>query len=229
MLWNTHAHYMVNQGHESGAAALKALPSDRRGIGNSTGSSLEPENQTDPSNRRDSSYFSLVIESRDRGDGGESGFIGNDAELVARILAYESIAGGFPLELPAVWWGEGCATHTWPFDYPAYTTRPGKTCPGSGKKSEFAEWVLPRARIIRQAWDTPVPPPKDTIMDPFRFRHVDYADQFSCDAGGAMHMTPARAAGEYAGLPLVEDDDLEWLIHCCNAARFDFGRLTPFP
>ncbi|MGB5757953.1 MAG: hypothetical protein WBM50_13635 [Acidimicrobiales bacterium] len=70
------------------------------------------------------------------------------------------------------------------------------------------------------------PIPKET-MKPFRFRHTAYADQFSCDAGGAMHMTPARANGEYKSLPLVEDGDTEWLIHCCNASGFDFARLTP--
>lgn len=69
-------------------------------------------------------------------------------------------------------------------------------------------------------------PAEDIPAIEFRFRHVDYADQFSCGASGAMHMTPGILE-HYDHLPLVENDDREWLIHCCNDAGFDFARLTP--
>jgi len=71
------------------------------------------------------------------------------------------------------------------------------------------------------------PPIQKDIMTPFRFRHIDYADQFACGDSGAIHMTPARAVGEYASLPLVEDDDRDWLVHCCDSSGFDFDDLTP--
>jgi len=61
-----------------------------------------------------------------------------------------------------------------------------------------------------------------------RFRHTDFADQFAVGASGALHMTPtAIAIPEFAELRLVENTDREFLVHCCNAAGFDFARLTP--
>lgn len=60
-----------------------------------------------------------------------------------------------------------------------------------------------------------------------RYRHTGYADQFAVGASGAIHMTPtAIALPEFASLRLVENSDREFLVHVCNAAGFDFARLT---
>lgn len=168
MLWNTHPHYAFNHPQPT-----KLLPSNRRGIGNATRSDTEIENTVDPLGRKDASFFSLVIESADAGTiAGLGEFLYDHAELIAQTMAYETIVaeqlgGSMPLDVPDVWFGEGWATHTWPFDADsgAYTIRAGKTCPGGAKKQQFRADLLPRARQICEAWTTPEEPD----MDPFYF------------------------------------------------------------
>lgn len=142
----THQHWAVNEGR-----AVRLVPSDRRGIGNST-----PKAAEDAAGVVDCSFWSTVIETRDTGyldDPGISDFLPGDAELVATILAYESLIDGqqFPIQIPLVWTGEGVVTHTWPHDR-VYTTVSGKICPGTKKKATFRDVIVPRAAQIRAAW-----------------------------------------------------------------------------
>lgn len=61
----------------------------------------------------------------------------------------------------------------------------------------------------------------------FRYRHIDYADQFVVGAG-AIHMTPtALSLPAYVGLEFIENDDRDFLVHVCRVAQFDFAELTP--
>ena len=143
---NTKPHYAVNAPQPT-----KLVPTDRRAIGNSTPSSMEAEYGVP-----DSSFWSIVIETADRGtkygsvDLGD--FLYDHAEIVSRILAYESIVWDFPLEIPDSWIGEGVVTHTAPWDG-VYTIYKGKSCPGTTKKQRVLYGdILPRARQIRDAW-----------------------------------------------------------------------------
>ena len=151
---NTKPHWIVADG-----VAVKTLRTDLRGIANSTASSIEREY-----GEQDASFWSYAIETRDTGtrdDPAISDFVDDDAELVAVILAYESLVPGqeHPIEVPNDWNGTGVVTHTWPFPYPYFTTARGKTCPGDKKKRTFREVIVPRAREIRAAWSQPLPPP----------------------------------------------------------------------
>ena len=142
---NTKPHWVVADG-----VAVKTLATDRRGIANSTGSSVE-----DQYGERDSAYWSYAIETRDTGyknDPGISDFVDDDAELVATILAYEAVTHGHPIVIPDRWNAPGVVTHTWPFPYPYFTTVRGKTCPGEKKKRTFREQIVPRAAQIVAAW-----------------------------------------------------------------------------
>lgn len=168
---NTKPHYAINQ-----PTPMKLVPTNRRAIANSTEDWYEKEED-----QTDASFWTIAIESADSGtknDPQVSDFLTVSkhgpvpvphAELVARILAYESIVWGFPLAPPAEWDGTGVAAHTHPFPHPAYTIQEGKTCPGPKKIRTLFDEILPRAREIRQAWTAPdqtqTPPPAPTISE----------------------------------------------------------------
>ena len=147
---NTHPHYQVDR-----FRAAKLVPTDRRAIGNATVDSYQ-------GTHGDISFFSLVIETADEGwptpnrpdaPGGTVGFIGDQVEMIAQIMAYESIVHPkLVLATPTVWYGQGWGTHTDPFGYPYTTIVKGKPCPGLQKKIEFIQQVLPLARVIRAEW-----------------------------------------------------------------------------
>ncbi len=151
---NTKPHYAVNRPQPT-----KLLRTDLRAIANSTGSDIETRY-----GERDSSFWSIAIETADSGynaDPGISDFLYDHAEIVARIMAYESIVWNIPIVVPTVWNSTGWVTHTWPFPYPYFTTAAGKTCPGAKKKATFREQLIPRAAQLVRAWTTaPVVPPK---------------------------------------------------------------------
>lgn len=170
---NTKPHYHV------GDRPAKVLRTDLRSIANSTGSDIEAQY-----GERDASFWTISMETADMGGNAATkagirwptdcgpfldrpGDQPDDAEIVARILAYESIVWGFPLEIPAVWNGAGVVTHTEPWPYPHFTTVRGKTCPGTTKKRQTFTEILPRARRIAAAWTgttTPEPPTEDRPM-----------------------------------------------------------------
>lgn len=145
---NTHPHYQVDRNR-----AAKLVPTDRKGIGNATALGA----QGDHGNVSD---WSIVIETSDEGypaPGEAGGFIGNQVEMIAQILAYESILWKIPLRYPAEWWQAGTAGHTDPYGYPYWTIAPGKVCPGYTKKQQLRNVVMPRAREIAAAWTAPPP------------------------------------------------------------------------
>jgi len=151
---NTKPHYHLNARQPK-----KVVPSDRRGIANSTPLAKELEY-----NVPDCSFWSLAVETADRGTakGGTEDlgdFLYNHAELLARIIAYESIVWKFPISVPSVWTGSGVVTHVEPFDG-VYTIYTGKSCPGLTKRERVLRGdILPRAREIRKAWTKVTPPP----------------------------------------------------------------------
>lgn len=168
----TKPHYIVDR-----HSARKVIPTNLRGIANSTEDWYQ-----DAEDELDSSFWSYAIETADTGtiaDPGVSDFVGDGAETVAQILAYESIVGDYEIEIPTKWNGSGVVTHTWPFPWPAFTTKQGKTCPGAKKKATFRDQIVPRARQIRAAWLTPFEhiDPTGEDMVPY-FRIDGYADQF---------------------------------------------------
>lgn len=155
-------HYQVDRD----GRARKMLPTNRRGIANSTGNSVEHENTLSPEGYRDSSWFAIAIETADTGtldDPTISAFTPEQIERIAEILAYESLVPGseIVLELPEDWYCPGCCAHTHPWPYPYLTTVPGKTCPGPKKKAQMPA-ILARARAIAAAWTAPTPTPKPT-------------------------------------------------------------------
>ncbi len=161
---NTHPHYQVDR-HR----AAKLVPTDRKGIGNKTAPSHRGEHG-------DVSDWSLVIETADEGyptPGENSGFIGEQVEMIAQILAYESIVHPeILLAYPAQWWEAGTATHTDPFEYPYYTIAKGKVCPGRTKKQQMRTLVLPRACEIRAEWLEEDDMPAPVAMRPKGFENV---------------------------------------------------------
>lgn len=165
----TKPHYLV------GDRPAKVLRSDLRAIANSTGSDIERQY-----GERDASFWTLAIETADMGklaalkagyawaaDCGpfltRPGDQPDDAEIVARILAYESMVPGheFPLAVPSVWNGTGVVAHVWPWPYPYFTTVPGKTCPGATKIRQLRDEILPRAQQIAAAWSAPITDPEE--------------------------------------------------------------------
>jgi hypothetical protein len=154
---NTHPHYQVDRNR-----AAKLVPTDRKGIGNATGVVVQ-------AGHGNVSDWSIVIETSDAGyptPGESGGAIATQVDMIAQILAYESILHAIPLGYPATWYGKGTACHTEPFGYPYWTVYDGKVCPGRTKKQQMREIVLPRAVEIANAWtgSTPVPtpiPPED--------------------------------------------------------------------
>lgn len=142
---NTHAHYNVNA-----PKPTKHCPTDRRGIGNSSGQAV-----TRAAGVRHCSFWSIVVETADSGTRADpkiSDFLFDHAEIVARILAYESIVWNIPLAYPEKWTQPGTISHTKPFPFPFFTTQEGKTCPGDKKKARLESDILPRAKEIRAAW-----------------------------------------------------------------------------
>ena len=224
---HTHPHYGLNSDR-----SVKLVPSNKRGIGNSTESWYEAEQH-----EVDSSYFSIVVETEDGGsrnapyvDGGEYaltpgvleidlGELSPDlAEDYARIMAYEAIVHDIPLRVAPVWNGRGMITHTWPFPWPAHTTQRGKNCPTPSKKRQFVEELLPRAIEIYNAWTGVVPPPTedDEIMifmkhpnDPHLFvadvRHVDGATRDQLIALGVSERVDDMTDAQLAAFLRITD------------------------
>lgn len=93
-----------------------------------------------------------------------SGFTEPQLQALANGCAYVSVLFKIPLEYPSTWDGTGTASHTEPFGYPYWTNSNGKICPGSKKKEQVRDVILPHARKIVEAWMTPAkpipPPPK---------------------------------------------------------------------
>ena len=154
----THPHYCLNEGSLTGSSTqgpTKFVPTDRRSIANSSPAWFEQQTgEVDPS------FWTISIETADHGSDNVPNspadmgpFLHDHAELVARIVAYESIVWGIPISVPDVWNGRGWVTHTDPFPFPHYTSFRGKTCPGVTKKDRFLRGdILPRAREIEQVW-----------------------------------------------------------------------------
>jgi hypothetical protein len=157
---NTIPHYQVDRDGRT----RKMLPSDRRGIANSTVNSAE-------GSHGDVSWWSLAYETADTGtknDPSISAFTEAQIQRLGEICAYESIVNPqISLVYPTAWHGPGTACHTEPFGYPYWTIHNGKTCPGSKKKAQVRDRILPLARQIRQAWtgSTPPPPPEDEVTE----------------------------------------------------------------
>jgi hypothetical protein len=183
---NTKPHYCVNY-----PVPTKTLPTDLRGIGNSTGSAVELQHGV-----RDSSYWSYVIETADKGsiaarlagynwpiDCGpflEDSVYGRidvpHAEIVARIFAFEAITHGHALTIPKEFKRgmSGIVTHTHPFPYPHFTIVRGKTCPGNTKIWTFHTEIVDRAQQIMADWTKVPEPPKENdvyvpLTTPWRF------------------------------------------------------------
>jgi len=152
---NTLPHYQVDRTHNGVTRARKMLPTNRRSIANATVKEHRGEHG-------DVSWFSISIETADLGfpmkengfkaPGETIGFDPQQGELVAQIIAYESIVHDLPIATPKEWFGAGVACHTEPFGFPHWTIKKGKTCPGAQKKTDVREWIIPRANEIRRAW-----------------------------------------------------------------------------
>jgi hypothetical protein len=173
---NTHPTYSVNAPQPT-----KFVPSDREAIGNYR-----------------VSKWSLVVETADAGwptPGHAGDFLYDHAEIVARIVAYESIVAdllgsSMPIGYPGQWDGAGVACHTEPFGYPYWTNSVGKPCPGDTKKATVRNEILPRARQIRAAWLNPAPiPPEVREMPPTILRMKGYANVVLVDHAQAMPLT----------------------------------------
>ncbi len=148
---NTHPHYVVDRK----GAAWKTMPSNRRGICNYLADA-----------------FGLSIETTDLGwptPGDACGFTPEQAETVARIVAWESELWQFPIITPTAWDGTGVAAHTDPFTYPYWTKYAGKACPGRQKKLEVRSIILPRANELRfPPTTTPTENPMPALDKPER-------------------------------------------------------------
>lgn len=184
---NTKPHYAVNRPQPT-----KFVPSNRRAIGNSSFLSVEQEAGVD-----DVSYWTLVIETADSGtnaDPGISDFLYDHAEIVARILAYESIVWDIPLVTPKVWTDPGVVSHTDPFPFPYFTIKYGKSCPGDKKKARVRGDVLARANQIRAAWTADPEDDPDMAAKPRFFKtHKDSPTVWmTTDEHTAVHVTPPQ-------------------------------------
>ena len=220
----TKPHYCVNWPWPT-----KTLATNKRGIANSTTSTVEAEYGV-----LDSSFWSIAIETADTGtldDPDISDFLTEStfgtigtphAEIVARIIAYESIVWDFPIKMPAEFYDPGVVSHTDPFGYGFFTTVLGKTCPGDKKKATVRNQIIPRAAKIKAAWLGQEEP----SMTPY-IRLVDkdgneYADQFKTIA---MSADSKRRNGE---------DGAEVLLCRTSLTRAELEakvgyELTPMP
>lgn len=174
---NTKPHYNFN-----GPVPEKNVPTDRRAIANSTGSSIEQQYGCP-----DSSFWLLAFETADKGynqgttapDGSlDLGpFLYNHDELIARALAYEAIVHNFPLVIPTQFYTPGVYTHTAPWPYPHLTTARGKTCPTYTKKQQILDpnsEIMARAREIYATWtgaEPPPPLPPGIAFDPYNGKY----------------------------------------------------------
>jgi hypothetical protein len=166
---NTVPTYQVDMTHGGVTRARKFLPSDLRPIANATAtqttkfkkdgpliwptlSTAEQQDILAHGNIRD---WSLAIETADTGtdaDPGISAFDAGQMEIIAAIVAYESIVHGFPLRMLDAWHASGVGGHTSPFGFPFTTIKKGKFCPGDKKKAQIQSVIIPRAIAIRDAW-----------------------------------------------------------------------------
>lgn len=208
---NTKPHWLVNEGR-----ALRVVPSNRRAIANSTSLTNEIVGRV-----KDVSFWSTAIETRDSGyidnPGIDDWLFGPppgrthdqlspselslllptcDAEIVAQIMAYESMIiypgrpWGHPVEIPIDWRHAGVATHTWPHGPMKYTTVPGKICPGTAKKATFRDVIVPRAAQIRREWvrqlqemarpkPPPPPPPPPVKFPPSMLTNIEIGENMT--------------------------------------------------
>lgn len=199
----TKPHYLVAE-----PFSAKVLRTDLRGIANSTEDWFQ-----EAEGEQDVSFWSYAIETADTGtkaDPAISDFLkaGQSvhgpvdvphAELVARIFAYESIVHNHPLVVPDRWNGTGIVTHTWPYPYPHYTTKRGKTCPGQKKIATFNNEIIHRATLIREAWlgDT---------MEEDDMKYLDKMDRMHDSRPGGQQLTNVSQTrlrpGEVRKVPL---------------------------
>lgn len=175
---NTLPHYALGLDEADGCA--KFLPTNRRGIAtttvspttkNSAGNLIWPtltEEQRSSirahGNVRD---WAIGIETADTGsdaDPGISAFTDYQLEMLTRIYVHELQGWGIPaVKLPA-WYSTGMATHTDPFEFPYTTIYKGKICPGSKKKAQFWNAILPE--VQRRLTPTPPPVPEPPPVPP---------------------------------------------------------------
>ena len=109
--------------------------------------------------------FVIGYETGDTGyltDPGISAFTEAQLQKMANGFAYCSMVFKINLEYPATWDGNGSAAHTEPFAYPYWTNAKGKICPGSKKKQQVRDIILPHARKIVEAWTSTAPPKPPT-------------------------------------------------------------------
>jgi hypothetical protein len=108
--------------------------------------------------------FCIAYETADTGyktDPAISEFTGAQLQMMANGFAYCSMLYKIGLEYPKTWDGNGSASHTEPFSYPYWTSYNGKICPGTKKKAQVRDVILPHARAIVAAWSgQTAPPPK---------------------------------------------------------------------
>ena len=166
---NTLPHYQVDRD----GRARKMCPSDRHGIANATVSeetkiilgggsfrfpwkTLKAEWKDEILAHGNVQDWSLAIETADTGTDDDrtiSAFTEIQAEMVAQIIAFESIAHGFPIEFPSAWHGAGVASHCEPFGYPYWTSNlQHKGCPGPKKQAQVRDVIMPRAQEIKDVW-----------------------------------------------------------------------------
>jgi hypothetical protein len=198
---NTKPHYHV------GDRPAKVLPTNRRAIANATGDDLQAA-----TGEVDCALWSIAIETADMGSRAATaagiawpadcgpflarpGTQPDDDEIVARILAYESIVWSIPLKVPAVWNDTGVVAHAVPFPFPHYTIQRGKTCPGRTKARQLFDEILARAQTIRAAWlgaatlpPPTVTPPTTEVANVFTYTPAGYANAFLIGAGPAIHL-----------------------------------------
>ncbi len=193
---NTLPHYQVDRTHNGVTRARKMLPTNRRSIANATVKEFRE-------GHGDVSWFSISIETADLGfpmeangfkaPGGTIGFDPQQGELVAQIIAYESIVHGFPIATPKEWFGSGVACHTEPFGFPHWTIKKGKECPGSAEEDRHARVDHPsrqrdQARLARRQGgarcDTPEVEADLDVHRRCRRRLVRHRPQARCEREG---------------------------------------------
>jgi hypothetical protein len=246
---NTKPHYHV------GDRPAKVLATNRWAIANATGDDLQAA-----TGEVDCALWSIAIETADMGSRAATaagiawpddcgpflarpGAQPDDDEIVARILAYESIVWDIPLQAPAVWNGTGVAAHTVPFPFPHYTIARGKTCPGRTKSRQLFDEILARAQTIRAAWlgaTQPLPPPvvPPTITPPpmevsnvFTYSPAGYANAFLIGAGPAIHLDgPSFAQCQALKVPHVRATEphaqmLRSILHQSGLTEADLVKI----
>jgi hypothetical protein len=225
---NTMPHFLVDRSGN----AWQCLPTNRKGIGSTTVKSAQGVH----GNVAD---WTIVIETTDTGtnvDPTISAFTDKQAERLAVIFAYLHMTHAIPLEYPTEWWGAGTSTHTEPFGYPYTTLYAGKICPGTKKKKQVRELVLPRAREIVKAWSgpvvvppptTPTPPPEDINMAVSMLTLDGTTAHYLLHSGGYKTWLPSSAAVDAAlALARLEGRTLQ-VQHFSKDARGMFEAFGP--